>query len=428
MPPQPTHDPGGYLSLVSDLIPLYVRPGCDSRVQRYHWNEADHPREPAGRSEGGQFTDRGQSPSSQTSTGGQSPPGSGPVPARRPTPGGTALHTTSPARKSTRKRELAALPDIVVAGHPLHISALDPDWASRITQWSGQLNQLMADVERASDSDAEESAWARVDKDQIRWLLDQMNHWDRQFGQSSGRRLSDFVNAGGLIPRSLAVRLDSGSRFFDPEKLRRHLRTAPASATQPAATQSAAASAVGPEPPTIPQSPAPDNPAPSADKLPRKARRARDPIESPPKKRGQKTFKGLAPAHFTKLKNAISDFIGTDSPEHQAALEEMVPSVWREMNDEINSWNLGLREIVSNFKGRRGIGAIATNVRRGTDPDNLKSFDLMVDYALKEFPHIVSSHWSGEEGLMEALRTGVTNLQLSSLSTKYSAGDEFSSA
>ena len=74
---------------------------------------------------------------------------------------------------------------------------------------------------------AQDQAWQQVDKSQIRAMLDEMNNLDRE-ARMSGIPLSDFVNANGIIPRELAERLDGGSRFFDPEKLRGKLGKGPA--------------------------------------------------------------------------------------------------------------------------------------------------------------------------------------------------------
>src|SRR5690606_26091941 len=49
--------------------------------------------------------------------------------------------------------------------------------------------------------------------------LAEMNQMDRE-AREQGIPLSDYVNANGIIIRGLAERLDGGSRFFDPEKLR----------------------------------------------------------------------------------------------------------------------------------------------------------------------------------------------------------------
>jgi hypothetical protein len=129
------------------------------------------------------------------------------------------------------KRELAALPDIQ-KGHHLHHSSLSPELQGKLLDWNGRVNQLLNPLNIAGSGypagemrDAvKQEAWKRMDKAPIRAMLDEMNQMDRE-ARKFGVPLSDFVNANGIIPRELAERLDGGSRFFDPEKLRGKLKS-----------------------------------------------------------------------------------------------------------------------------------------------------------------------------------------------------------
>lgn len=185
----------GQLLLISDLFPIYI--------DRYKWQESQHPRQSAGSSSGGEF----RSADSASQSGAMEP---------------TALPSNHGGRiRSTKKREIAVLPDTITQGHSLHVDSLSPELATSLKAWSSQLQSLMAGVESAQTPDDQEIAWASVDKDNVRQLLAQMNVMDKQHGAQTGEQLSDWVNANALIPRSLAERLDGGERFFNPEKIRR---------------------------------------------------------------------------------------------------------------------------------------------------------------------------------------------------------------
>ncbi|MFO0940084.1 MAG: hypothetical protein U0930_04890 [Pirellulales bacterium] len=444
------------LLLISDLFPL---------ITRYEWQAELHPRVPAGSPAGGEFR----------SVGVRSGLGSS---------GPTSSQPSSNRIRSTKKREIAALPDTIHEGHSLHLSKLPPDLAEKSRAWSKQLHNLMAGVESAKSPDDQEIAWAAVNKDEIRKLLDQMNSMDKQYGAQTGQNLSDWVNANGLIPRSLAERLDGGERFFNPERIRSKLKGQPkpseSNLSNPPTDadlirkfnssddrqerkrmlndpvfKSAMERAMGiaSKGPATPE-PKPDNRSWKDDSAkvaeyerrkgltPSKPKEAptnydnrvdallqrRDPDgisnqpidqvlseqkptdsakEPKPKpKKQDRTFNNLTQAHFTKLKNAIADYLGTDSPEHQAALETTVPDAWRKLNDEAEQWNSGLREIVGQAH-KNGLGAMMSNVHRVADPMSFKGFDQLVHHAEKYYPQIVSHPDGPEEGLMQALKSGI---------------------
>lgn len=435
------------LLLISDLYPI---------ITRYEWQAELHPREPAGSPAGGEFRSIGMRSGSGLS--------------------GSASHQPSGGRiRSTKKREIAALPDTIHEGHSLHLSKLPPDVAEKAISWSQQLGSLMTRVESTQDTDAQEIAWAAVNKDQIRALLAQMNAMDKQFGAQTGQNLSDWVNSNGLIPRSLAERLDGGERFFNPEKIRSKLKgeTRPPEAKnhepnppsdsdlirqfnstddrqerkrmlndplyRAAMEQAMGIASKGPSTPEPQQENRSwkDDPAKVAEFERRKgltpskpkkepanyddrvaamaARRDPDGISTQPidqaiakkpkPKKAERAFQNLTQAHFTKLKNAITDYLGTESPEHQAALESTVPQAWRMLNDEADQWNHGLREIIGQGH-HNGLGAMMSNVHRVADPMSFKGFDQLVHHAKQYYPHIVSHPDGPEEGLMQALKGG----------------------
>jgi hypothetical protein len=193
-----SHEDRSILSLLSDIVPI--------EIVRYEWNANAHPRWQAGApgGTGGEF--RGAS----SATG-----------------GGTSSANAPQQPRSNKKRELAELPDIK-QGHPLHYTALDNETQQRLIDWNARVNQVLAPMQVAAGqqrtpegkAQAEEFGWGRVDKNKVRELLDEMNKFDRETQLPSGMRISDYVNANGLIPKELGERLDTGDRFFNPEKLR----------------------------------------------------------------------------------------------------------------------------------------------------------------------------------------------------------------
>lgn len=187
-------------------------------VDRYEWNAGDHPRFAAGSpgSVGGEFRGIGQ-------TGGS-------VNAIQTAVNSASKTSVQQVVKGSSKRELAALPDIQ-KDHHLHHSKLPPALQNQLLDWNGRINQLLNPMNIAAGQTTnpetreavKDAAFKRLDKTQIRDMLDEMNQMDRE-ARKFGVPLSDFVNANGIIPRELAERLNGGARFFDPEKLRGKLK------------------------------------------------------------------------------------------------------------------------------------------------------------------------------------------------------------
>lgn len=432
------YTPGDFLSLVSDLVPIYVH--------RYRWSEADHPRHEAGKSEGGQFRSTSQS-SGATSVQVQQakPPGQqSPLPqASEPSPG--ALSPGGQAR-STRKREIAALPDTVQRGHALHLSALDANTKVTLTGLAGELGRLMAPVDQAETDADKEHAWSQVNKDAIRNVLSRINTLDRQYGDQNGNRVSDFVNANGMIPRFLAERLDSGRRFFDPEKIREKLsssnvgapafsddeesayrqfraadRGARAKMLEDPSVRSVIERKMGltpqgskiPDPQTGNVAADPSEIAkPLNEDIGQTFNEQTDSSSSQETKKESKKRPDLDPRLRNKMSRAIEKYINDDNPDAQRALEQAVPEAWRSMKSEIEEWNEGLKGIFGAINKGRGnsLNSMALKVSRAEDPMSIVGFDEYVDYARKNFPHIVANKWGEEEGLMEAFRTGVKKI------------------
>lgn len=409
------HNSGGLLSLVSDLIPVYVH--------RYRWIESEHPRHAAGRPEGGEFRPR----SASTSVGGATFPSHSAAEAA--SPGGQF--------RSTRRREIAALPDTIKRGHALHLSTLDQNTKVNLQNWHSRLSSHLARVEQGATDQEKEYAWSQVNKDAIRLLLKEMNDMDRQFGHRNGNRLSDWVNANGLIPQFLAERLDSGRRFFDPERIRdkisEHNRGTPIFSDAEEAGYKAYQQAdrweqkrllTNPEIRSVVERKMGLNPSssPAAEQ-----EISEDPINQPSNsvqipgnsviegnaatKAEQQKFKkklDINPQLMARVKSAVESYIGDDNPEAQTALEKAVPEAWRTLKSEAEEWNEGLRGIFSGIRAKgQALGSMIQKVARADDPMSIVGFDEYVDFARKNFPHIVANKWGEEEGLMEAFRQGI---------------------
>jgi len=401
------YDPGDFLSFVTDLIPV--------NLHRYRWIESAHPRHASGRPEGGQFRS------------GESSPGTAQLTAKANYPGGQI--------RSTRRREIAALPDTVKPGHALHLSSLDLAAANNLRSWRDRLWVQMNQVEKAMSDQDKEYAWAHVNKDAIRSLLNEMNEMDRQHGQQTGQRLSDWVNANGMIPRFLAERLDSGRRFFDPERIRDKLSATNKSAPEFSEFEKRILSDFRQGSDTDRQKGLND---PRTREIVERAMGLStnhasipDPmtgqVASPPGRqsiipettesnqdsgREQKVVKkkpDLDPRLRNKMKAAIEKYIGDDNHDAQDALENAVPEAWRSLKQEIEEWNEGLKGIFGGVSKGRGqsLNSLALKVSRAEDPMSITGFDEYVDFARKHFPHIVANKWGEEEGLMEAFRTGI---------------------
>jgi hypothetical protein len=352
--------------------------------------------------------------------------------------------------RSTRRREIAELPDTVQRGHALHFSALDANTKASLQGWSFRLSQIMAPVAQAQSEQEKEYAWSQIDKDKIRSLLNEMNHWDRSYSQSTGNRLSDFVNANGLIPRFLAERLDSGSRFFDPEKIRGKLseenRISPkfsdneesifsqfrksdrhqqSKMLQDPSIRSIVERKMGLNPSSQSSQASPGDVGPSSDEHQESQENTQNnvvgdvgplsdegaqSIESSDQRKGSRRKKfDLDPRLKKKVKIAAEKWIGDDNPEAQEALEGVIPDAWRSIKNDVNEWNEGLRGIFGAVSKGRGnsLNSMALKVSRAEDPMSIVGFDEYVDFARKYYPHIVANKWGEEEGLMEAFRIGL---------------------
>lgn len=224
-------------------------------VDRYEFNEAAHPRFAAGspNSVGGEFRPTGMSGgggsggggavSSSRFNAGLQPQVSQPQASRSQQPQQPQQQPQQPQQpRTSKKRELADRPDIQ-KGHKLHLSQLPDELRAKVYDWDYRMGQLLAPMYYAQSQvspdkqdEALEQSWSRVDKNQVRSMLAEMNKMDFD-ARSQGIQLSDFVNANGVIPKMLGERLDGGARFFDPEKLRGKLGGGPQSNEPSPSTQ-----------------------------------------------------------------------------------------------------------------------------------------------------------------------------------------------
>jgi hypothetical protein len=414
------------LSLVSDLIPLYI--------QRYEWTESAHPRQNAGTTVGGQF---------------------------RPAGGIAGTSSTAPSTgglrsgvRSTKKREIAALPDTVKPGHGLHTSALKPETAQKLNEWHGVMKSIMQGVEQAKSPEEEESQWAKVNKDHVRMLFNSMNQMDRDHKSQTGQNLSDYVNANGMIPKSLAERLDSGRRFFDPEAIRNKLKASPEAKPPEVATpqkpdsnapyvtprpklspeeaqvmreygnafrpqrkamledpriRAVVEKAMGltPADPSARPSPAPENAVQQSPELAQDQPSVQA-NEPPAKKVDRRRVKetGLTVQENNRMESAIMDFLGDDSHEHRVALGSMVPVALRRMNSSAEEWNDAIRNLHGHFS-KKGLGGMVANIGKAGDATHRRAFDEMVDIAQTDYPFLLTHRDGPEAGLMEAFHNGL---------------------
>jgi hypothetical protein len=403
------YTPGDFLSLVSDLVPIYV-----PQIHRYRWSESEHPRFEAGRPEGGQFKATGQVAHSVVHQNSQAS-----QVARASSPGGQF--------RSTRRREIVALPDTVQRGHALHLTVLDQNTKLNLQGWASKLSQLMSPVDQVKTEQDKEYAWSQVNKNEVRSLLNEMNQWDRAHGKATGRQLSDFVNANGLIPRFLAERLDSGSRFFDPEKIRDKLSAENRGTPEFSEDEESAyrqfqnserferkkmlenpgfRSVVERKMGLVPSRP---ESATTPESLQKTTEQGFGPssVSTAVEKKTKRTS-DLSPQLASRARKAIEGFIGDDNFEAQTALEKAVPEAWRTMKQEVEEWNDGLRGIFGAVSAKnKALGSMIQKVGRADDPMSIVGFDEYVDFARKKYPHIVANKWGEEEGLMEAFRTGI---------------------
>lgn len=431
------NNPGDFLSLISDLIPFHVH--------RYQWNEADHPRHQAGRPEGGEFRPSGQSSGSTSAQIQQArPPGQqSPLPqaSGHPSPGGQF--------RSTRRREVAALPDTIQRGHALHLSALDQNTKMTVQHLGSELASHLSRVDQAQTEQDKEYAWSQVDKNAVRATLAKINALDHKYGEKNGARISDFFNANGMIPKFLAERLDSGSRFFDPEKIRGKLgaqnrgTTAFSDDEESAFKQfqsatrfdrkrmlenpdfrsvverkmgltpsRAAESASQTEPPqgqsTDTVSPSTDTVGPMSEGLPKSQENTQDNSGGLVRPPSLASGPQLSHQLRSRMMKAIQNQVGDDNYEAQIALEQMVPEAFKSMVSEVQEWNEGIRGIHGLMKAKgQSLGGFVQQTKRAQDGDSIKGFDEYVDLAQRHYPHLTMGKWGPEEALLDAFRTGL---------------------
>ncbi len=364
---------------------LYLAPESPV-VDRYDWNSAQHPRHPAGapRGAGGEFSGHG---------GGSAAKGFaqsnrlGAVSASIASQWGNKPAAAMPSVK----RELAHLPQID-RSHALHRSQLGPHVDSQLLNWSYRMHELLRPMDKMpptvtklSGDEQAEAGWAKVDKNKVRAMLEELNQMDRDM-KAKGVPLSDYVNASGIIPRELAVRLDGGSRFFNPELLGNKLRDG---RREPEEKPSEKPSPAQPEQPKRAAAEAkPNKPAPA-------------PIPS-----------GMSKVGSNKLNGIVSEVVGDADPAKKEHFRQVALDAWKQMCTDAEDHNTAVREIMGQFT-KAGHGGIAAALKKGADPTKIRGFDEMVDYAAREFPSVVS-HMAGEsesgsaeEGLIKALTKGI---------------------
>ena len=354
-------------------------------VDRYDWNSAQHPRHPAGapQSAGGEFSGQGGSGSGSKSFAQSNRFGA--VSARIAAQWGGAKPA---ARQPSVKRELAHLPTIDKS-HDLHRSQLGAAMDSQLLNWHFRMHELLkpmavmpATVTKLSADEQEEAGWAKVDKSKVREMLEEMNQMDRDM-KAKGVALSDYVNANGIIPPKLAVRLDGGQRFFNPEHLGNKLRDGRKEPTEKPSEQQS------PEQPGQPATPEPE----------------REPAAQP-------APSGLSKVGDNKLNGIVNEVVGDGDPSKKSHFRQVALDAWTQMRTDAEDHNTAVREITSQFT-KRGLGGLSAVLKKGADPTKIRGFDEMVDYAAREFPSVVShmasesESGSAEEGLIKALSKGI---------------------
>lgn len=470
------------LTLLADLLP--------AEVVRYEWNAADHPRYPAGTSgdKGGEFRPKnrpgGSLPAHQLNAAqatseqgwidamnaGRKQPEANPpantqssTPNPRslpPNPQSSAPQSPSPDSRSvptSKKRELADLPKIE-RGHYLHHTSLDRENQRKLLDWNYKINQLMQPVQVAAaqgktpeqSAAYEESAWSKVDKNAIRAALDEMNTFDHSTKLPNGATIADYVNANGIIPRELAERLDSGSRFFDPEKMRGKFtkQVQPAADPDQQAVQSfetasrddraamlkdrtkreAIERSMGLKPSEGTYEADLPKPAPQPQPEAKRSKRSKQSQPAQPAQEPQASTPGSQPAPEkpkneppagvsriadNRLTQVIKETIG-ENPDAVAHFKGVAIDAWKQMKDEAENHNDALRQI-SSFFGKH-LGSMAANLTKGIDPSRIKGFDELIDHAVREYPQVLSrlmgesSSGGPEDALVAAFREGIRDI------------------
>jgi hypothetical protein len=458
-------DPGDYLSLVSDLVPI--------DLVRYEWNASAHPREAAGKSTGGQFTKGNRpggslSPRMLNAANAHNDQGwvdamNAPSSKGNKQAAASAPLSASPKSLPSRKREIAQVPPTVVPGHALHLSSLDEGYRAKLLNWGERIFDLSRPMNstptsKLSNEEQAEAGWAKVDKNAIRGMLAEMNQMDKE-ARANGVNLSDFVNANQIVPRNLAERLDGGSRFFDPEKIRSKLLTKPQrpapKPAEPAAerpisprllnnfktgdrddrarmlqdpqTRESIERAMGLKPSGLsPKAPPAEakletkatTPAPAAKQKPKQAAKPKP-----------EQAEGLSSQADRKLNAAVMEAVGGNlsAANH---LKSIAIQAWKGIRDQAEQHNEAYDGILSFFdsakmdtrvmaSGKAIKAKVGENrnpllkaIRSGADPSTIPGFDEMIDFAKREYPaaisrvHGESETGSAEDGLLALLKEG----------------------
>lgn len=432
------------LSLVSDLVPF--------ELVRYEWNATQHPRQAAGNEHGGEFA-RGNRPGGALSQrmidNGHSPNSTRWVQDSQPSTPGAPMPAAAPT--SSKKRELAEHPPTIKPGHALHASSLDPQTRAKMIDWGNRLHEVLKPMDKMptsklSDDEQDEAGWGKVDKNKVRSMLAEMNQMDAE-ARARGVRLSDFVNANQTIPKELAERLDGGSRFFDPEKIREKLHASnvvqppsdsqegQSSGDQNAATTSGSGTvknfrelsrnalaqmkqnpgfremlekAMGLTPSGMIDTSKQRLPWEKAEEEPT----AKSAAKPKPESGTNAIPTGLSKQGENKLDGIVNEAVGDGDQSKKDHFKQTALDAWRQMKSQAEEHNTAVREIMAQFT-KRGHGGIAAALSKGADPTKIRGFDEMVDYAARAFPHIVShvasesESGSSEEGLVKALTKGI---------------------
>jgi hypothetical protein len=368
-----------------------------AKVDRYDWNESQHPRHPAGapRGMGGEFAGRGSSL-----------PGGNRI-ASQSTSQSTSNPSGPPPTLNSKQRELPERPQIS-QNHPLHWRQI-PDGTAMIgtMDFAKGLRNLMAEAQRAAGPQAnEETVWARVDKRRLQGLLDSMNRMDKE-AMAKGIKLHEYVNASGLIPPMIAERLHGGSRFFDPTLLRGKFNQPDVEKT----SSKSFADQIGAN------KPQPESEAKSGGKQRSQAATRTD--EPKPKKTAAESRLD------NQLTDAIRKHLGSDDESMIDEFKQFHSEAHKQLTDEANETNRMIREITGTAKNlgesRSGFneqgqqasllrnpmetGKLMKKARQGLlDPSKEKGFDELVDWAERHYPHLLKGN--GEQGLVDLLAGG----------------------
>jgi hypothetical protein len=312
-------------------------------------------------------------------------------------------------RRSTRVRELAAAPDQSME-HSLHLKKQSNEHQIRINDLGRSMRSLWNEAVRKSgtewkDNDSEEQIWNNVDKSRLQSMLGEANQLDKD----SNGRAADVMNYNQIIPRQIAERLQGGSRFFDPEKLRGRWNESQATATQTGSDGDSTNDHHLDEPENVMADEPTNQPPKSFDDLRQAFKQAFAP-----------KYEDVSTKKLNQLDATIRSTI-SDRQDIIDAFQPMVVQAWREMSREAEDHNSAMREITNaakNYLDSKGYNersqsrspqSFAAMVRRARqrtmDPTKEKGFDEIVDRAEKQFPHLIQGR--GEDGLIDLLAEGL---------------------